>query len=225
MKGWVQVPVISTQSPGSEECYNNKNHKNPLNPEFDIISDFLVSDKSRTKEEQERSLMWTGAGFPLATGNQTDVPLKDNYWSQLGMFMWKWILTKTQGSYSIFSFEEKKKSRSFDQSLPASAQLQISRADQKAKIRGFIWNNNGTWLTVLENLPDSQHRQGWSGEDTVGAEGGLAAVEDPEDPQMKAVAWMCVATIHSSALEEGCPTKGWWYICCQTNALSLLHVI
>lgn len=28
--------------------------KNPLNPEFDIVSDFLVSDKSETKEGREK---------------------------------------------------------------------------------------------------------------------------------------------------------------------------
>lgn len=49
----MQLPVISTQSLGSEECYNNKNHKNLLSLEFDIISDFPVSYKSERKEERK----------------------------------------------------------------------------------------------------------------------------------------------------------------------------
>lgn len=27
VKGWVQVLLVSAQSPGSEQCYNNKKHK------------------------------------------------------------------------------------------------------------------------------------------------------------------------------------------------------
>jgi len=37
--------------------------------------------------------------------------------------------------------------------------------------------------------------------------GELAAMGDPEDPQMKAVPWMCVSKMHASALKGGLPTK------------------
>jgi len=60
----VQVSVISTQSPELEEGYNNKNHKNPLNPEFDIISDFLVSDKSEARERKGVNVNW--CRFPFS---------------------------------------------------------------------------------------------------------------------------------------------------------------
>lgn len=41
-----------SQSLGSEECYNDKNHRSLLSCEFDIISDFLLSDKSETRIEK-----------------------------------------------------------------------------------------------------------------------------------------------------------------------------